>query len=219
MFSPERRETTLIAPIARDPYENCGLVLLGGSRGCLPVVQRILTALPPEFAAPLVIVIHRASSSEDLLTPLLQRCSALPVTEAIDKEPLLAGHVYVAPADYHLLIERDSLTLSIDDPVHYARPSIDVLFESAALLCGCSTVAIVLSGGGCDGAAGAACIEARGGTVLIEDPASASCPDLPAAARKLTQRARLLSAAQLGSALCELLAADTLDRKGPSNAQ
>jgi two-component system chemotaxis response regulator CheB len=127
------------------------------------------------------------------------------VTEAIDKDPLLAGHVYVAPADYHLLIERDSLTLSIDDPVHYARPSIDVLFESAALL-GCPTVAIVLSGGGCDGAAGAARIEARGGTVLIEDPASAVCPDLPAAARLLTQRARLLSAAQLGTALRELLA-------------
>lgn len=194
------------------------LVLLGGSRGCLPVVQRILTALPPEFAAPLVIVMHRAGSSEDLLTPLLQRCSALPVTEAIDKDPLLAGHVYVAPADYHLLIERDSLTLSIDDPVHYARPSIDVLFESAALL-GCPTAAIVLSGGDCDGAAGAARIEARGGTVLIEDPASAVCPDLPAAARMLTQRARLLSAAQLGTALCELLAADTLDRKGPSHAQ
>jgi two-component system chemotaxis response regulator CheB len=194
------------------------IMLLGGSLGCLPVVQSILRALPTEFAAPLVIVMHRANSSADLLTPLLQRCSASPVTEVVDKEPLLGGHVYVAPPDYHVLIERDALTLSIDDPVHYARPSIDVLFESAALLCGRSTVAIVLSGGGRDGAAGAACIEAHGGTVLIEDPASAFCPDLPAAACELTQRARLLSAAHLGIALRDLLAADTLDRKGPSHA-
>lgn len=195
------------------------IAVLGGSLGCLPVVQGILAALPAHFAAPLVMVIHRASSRDDLLTPLLQRCSALPVTEAVDKEPLRAGHVYVAPPDYHLLIERDSLTLSIDDPVHYARPSIDVLFESAALLFGARTVALVLTGGGRDGATGAARIEARGGTVLIEDPASAFCPDLPAAAREHTRRARLLSAARLGSVLRELVAAGSDHRQGPAHAQ
>jgi two-component system, chemotaxis family, protein-glutamate methylesterase/glutaminase len=132
---------------------------------------------------------------------------------------LLASHVYVAPADYHLLIERDSLTPYIDDPAHYARPSIDVLFESAALIFGSSAAAIVLTGGGRDGAAGAARIEARGGTVLIEDPTTAYCPDLPAAARELTQRARVLPAAQLGTALRAWLATATLDRKGSRDAQ
>lgn len=195
------------------------LAVLGGSLGCLPVVQSILAALPKDLAAPLALVIHRGSQREDLLTPLLQRYCALPVLEAVDKDPLLAGHVYVAPADYHLLVERDSLTLSIDDPVHYARPSIDVLFESAALAFGARAVAIVLTGGGRDGAAGAALIEARGGTVLIEDPASAFRADLPAAASGLTRRARLLPAARLGAALCAALAANLLDREGSVHGQ
>jgi two-component system chemotaxis response regulator CheB len=190
------------------------LAVLGGSLGSLPVVQGVLAALPAQLNASLVLVIHRASQAEDLLTPLLQRCCALPVAEAIDKQPLLTGHVYVAPADYHVLIERDYLTLSIDDPVHYARPSIDVLFESAALQCGADTVALVLTGAGRDGAAGAALIEACGGTVLIEDPATAYRAELPAAARQLTQHARVLPAAHLGTALRELLANNTSDREG-----
>jgi len=190
------------------------IAVLGGSLGCLPVVQGILAALPNDFGAPLVVVIHRASHNEDLLTPLLQRCCVLPVSEALDKEPLLASHVYVAPPDYHVLIERDSLTLSIDDPVHYARPSIDVLFESAALSFGVSTVAIVLTGRGSDGAVGAARIEAQGGAVLIEDPATAFCRDLPVAALQLTRRARSLPAGQLGHALCELCAASTSNSAG-----
>lgn len=181
------------------------IVALGGSLGCLPVIQGILTALPSSFAAPLVIVIHRLSNRDDLLTPLLQRCCVLPISEAVDKEPLLAGHVYVAPPDYHLLIERDYLTLSIEDPVHYARPSIDVLFESAALTFGAASIAVVLTGAGRDGASGAAAIEARGGTVLIEDPDTAFRADLPAATRERTQRARLLPAADIGAALAAML--------------
>jgi two-component system, chemotaxis family, protein-glutamate methylesterase/glutaminase len=183
------------------------IVVLGGSLGCLPVVQGILSHLEPAFAAALVIVVHRLSSREDLLTPLLQRCCALPVTEALDKAPLLAGHVYVAPADYHVLVERDYLTLSIDDPVHYARPSIDVLFESAALAWGAEVIAVALTGSGSDGAAGAAMIEARGGRVLIEDPATAFRADLPAAVRASTCGARLLPAQEIGTALSSLLTA------------
>jgi two-component system chemotaxis response regulator CheB len=98
--------------------------------------------------------------------------------------------------------------------VHYARPSIDVLFESAARECGANIVALVLTGAGRDGAAGAALIEACGGSVLIEDPATAHRADLPAAARELTRRARLLPAARLGTALRELLATHTSDREG-----
>jgi two-component system chemotaxis response regulator CheB len=182
------------------------IVVAGGSMGCLPVIKGILEELPPSFAAPLVFAIHRLSSREDLLTPLLQRCSALPVREVIDKDLLLKGHVYIAPPDYHVLIERHSLTLSIDDPVHYARPSIDVLFESAALAFGRDAIAVVLSGAGRDGAAGAARIEARGGTVVIEDPATAFRADLPRAALELTQRARLVAAPGIAATLGELLA-------------
>jgi two-component system, chemotaxis family, protein-glutamate methylesterase/glutaminase len=185
------------------------IALLGGSLGCLQGVQLILTTLPADLAAAVVLVIHRQASNEDLLTPLLQRCCVLPVTEAVDKEPLLDGHVYVAPPDYHLLTERDYLTLSIDDPVHYARPSIDALFESAALTFGAAAVAVVLTGAGCDGAAGAAMIETHGGMVLIEDPLTAFRADMPAAALAATRRARLLPSADLGAALCTLLAAGT----------
>src|ERR1044071_2552736 len=182
------------------------IAVLGGSLGCLQGVQQILAALPADLPAPLVMGVHRQTSTQDLLTPLLQRCCALPVMEALDKEPLLAGHVYVAPPDYHLLTERDYLTLSIDDPVHYARPSIDALFESAALTFGAATVAVVLTGAGRDGAAGAAMIEARGGRVLIEDPATAFRADMPAAALAATRRARLLPSSEIGKALCALLA-------------
>ncbi len=110
--------------------------------------------------------------------------SALPLAEVLDKEPLLGGHVYVAPPDYHVLIEGDHLTLTIDDPVHYARASIDVLFQSAALTYGRQMIA-----------------------VLIEDPATAHRAALPAATRDATRHARLLHASQLGPTLTELLAA------------
>jgi two-component system, chemotaxis family, protein-glutamate methylesterase/glutaminase len=195
------------------------LVVMGGSLGSLPVVQSVLAGLTPQLPAALVLVVHRLNSADDLLTPLLQRCCAVPVAEVLDKEPLQPGRVYVAPPDYHVLIERDLLTLSIDEPVHYARPSIDVLFESAALTWGASTIAVVLTGAGRDGAAGAAAIESRGGTVLIEDPSTAFRADLPAATRELTQHARLLPAASIGTALNELLGAAERQSKGSANAQ
>jgi two-component system chemotaxis response regulator CheB len=183
------------------------IAVLGGSLGCLRGVQQILATLPAELAAPVVMVIHRQAYHQDLLTPLLQRCCVLPVAEAVDKEPLLSGHVYVAPPDYHLLTERDYLTLCIGDPVHYARPSIDALFESAALSFGAAAIAVVLTGAGRDGAAGAAMIEARGGMVLIEDPVTAVRADMPAATLKATRRARVLPSCSIGAALCTLLGA------------
>jgi two-component system, chemotaxis family, protein-glutamate methylesterase/glutaminase len=161
----------------------------------------VLRALPARFALPIVIALHRPADDQDMLTPLLQRGCSLRVTEVIDKEPIEAGRVYVAPPDYHVLIEPDCLSLSVDERVNHARPSIDVLFESAALVHGSRAVAVVLSGAGVDGARGAAAIERAGGAVLIESPTTALRPDLPAAALALTEHATSLPVAELAAKL------------------
>jgi two-component system, chemotaxis family, protein-glutamate methylesterase/glutaminase len=181
-----------------------GGIVMGGSLGGMQSAQTILQALPADFALPIVIALHRPPDDEDMLTPLLQRGCVLRVSEAMDKEPIEAGRVYVAPADYHVLVERDCLSLSVDERVNHARPSIDVLFESAALVYGCYAIGVILSGAGVDGAHGAAAIHAAAGTVLIESPATAVRSDLPAAAVAATTVSMTLPLLQLATALREL---------------
>jgi two-component system chemotaxis response regulator CheB len=180
------------------------VIVMGGSLGAMQSVQSILQALPAEFALPIVVALHRWRDDEDLLTPLLQRGCALRVGEVVDKEPIEARRVYVAPPDYHVLIEEDCLSLSVDERVNHARPSIDVLFESAALVYGRRAIAVVLSGAGVDGARGAAAIHGSGGTVLIESPATALRSDLPVAAVAATAVSMTLPLPQLATALREL---------------
>jgi two-component system, chemotaxis family, protein-glutamate methylesterase/glutaminase len=180
------------------------MIVLGGSLGGMQSAQSIVQALPADFALPIVVALHRPPDDEDFLTPLLQRGCALRVSEVVDKEPLEAGRVYVAPPDYHVLIETDCLSLSVDERVNYARPSIDVLFESAALVYGARAIGVILSGAGVDGARGAAAIHESGGTVLIESPATALRPDLPAAAIAAAAASMTLPLPQLATALREL---------------
>jgi two-component system, chemotaxis family, protein-glutamate methylesterase/glutaminase len=181
-----------------------GGIVMGGSLGGMQCVQSILQALPADFALPIVVALHRPRDDEDLLTPLLQRGCLLRVNAVVDKEPIVAGRVYVAPPDYHVLIEDDCLSLSVDERVNHARPSIDVLFESAALVYGRRAIAVILSGAGVDGARGAAAIHESGGTVLIESPATALCPDLPTAAVAATAVSMTLPLPQLATTLREL---------------
>ncbi len=108
------------------------MIVIGASRGGLNAMQTVLRGLSDAFRLPLAVVLHRQKETEDLLQPALQKCCGLPVTEAVDKELIQPGHVYIAPADYHLLVEPTCLSLSTDEPVLFARPSFDVLFESAA---------------------------------------------------------------------------------------
>jgi two-component system chemotaxis response regulator CheB len=177
------------------------MIVMGGSLGGMQSAQVVLRSLSATFALPIVIALHRPADDQDMLTPLLQRGCPLRVTEIIDKEPIEAGRVYVAPADYHVLVEPDCLSLSVDERVNHARPSIDVLFESAARVHGSRAVAVVLSGAGADGAGGAAAIERAGGTVLIESPTTAFRPDLPAAALAATASATSLPVAELAAML------------------
>jgi len=126
------------------------------------------------------------------------------VEEVLDKEPLRPGHAWLAPANYHLLVEEEHLSLSTDDLVNFARPSIDVLFESAADDIGEEVIAVILSGANQDGAQGALSVLRRGGTVIIQDPATAECGIMPAAALQATQSPHVLALDAIAPRLIEL---------------
>ena len=157
------------------------IVVVGASRGGLKAAQVLLSGLDANFPLPIVIVQHRGKD-ESSLCDYLNRTSPLPVTEPEDKEAILPGHVYLAPRDYHLLIEGTAFALSVDAPVAYARPSIDVLFESAADQYKDRTIGVILTGVNRDGSRGLAAIKSHGGLTLVEDPQTAAHAEMPEAA-------------------------------------
>ena len=157
------------------------IVVVGTSRGGLKASQVLLSGLDANFPLPIVIVQHRGKD-ESSLCDYLNRTSPLPVSEPEDKEAILPGHVYLAPRDYHLLIDGNSFALSVDPPVSYARPSIDVLFESAADQYKENTIGVILTGANRDGARGLAAIRTHGGLTLVEDPHTAAHAEMPEAA-------------------------------------
>jgi two-component system chemotaxis response regulator CheB len=167
------------------------VVVVGTSLGGLRALREILQPLPADLPAPVLIVQHRVKSPETGLRALLQKVCALPVIEPEDKEIARAGHVYLAPADYHLLVEPGWLALSTEAPVNHARPSVDVLFESAADSYGERVVAVVLTGASEDGAQGARRVQERGGLVIVQDPATAESPIMPAATLRRVLRPRV----------------------------
>jgi two-component system chemotaxis response regulator CheB len=162
-------------------------VAVGTSLGGLRALKVLLGGLPRSFTGVVAVVQHRAPVGTDDLEGALQRECALPVSEAADKQPLAPGRVYVAPAGYHLLVDDDGFALSVDPPVNYARPSLDVLFESAAQVFGARAIAVVLSGASHDGARGALAIHRAGGPVVVQDPATAESSVMPAAVLALVQ--------------------------------
>lgn len=176
-------------------------VVIGASAGAVQALSEILPRLPADFALPILIVVHVPAAPSGLTTLFAAKC-AVPVLEPDDKERIAPGTVYFAPPGYHLLVESDgSIALSTDDPVLFSRPSIDVLFESAADHFGADLVAIVLTGANEDGARGAAAVEAAGGSVIVEDPATAFVSTMPAAALARCSAARALSL----DAICDYL--------------
>jgi two-component system chemotaxis response regulator CheB len=183
------------------PYE---IVAIGASWGGMNAVSAVLAALPAGFDLPIVVVQHRAPSNDDMLEHFLGRSSTLPVEVVSDKEPLLGGHVYVAPPDYHLIVEPGSLALDTSDMVQFARPSIDVLFESAAEAYRERTVGVLLTGVNEDGAAGLARIAAVGGFTVAQDPASAEQPEMPTAAITRGAARRVLPLEEIGPFLAAL---------------
>lgn len=180
------------------------LVVVGTSWGGSAALRQLLAGLPRDFPAAIAIVKHHKSGS---FARSLEATSPLPVQEVDDKDPLEHGVVYVAGPDYHLLVEPGHFALSTEEPVHYARPAIDVLFESAAHAYGEAVVAVVLTGTGEDGASGLACVKEFGGFTIAQDPSSAERGAMPRAAIATGSVDRVLPLEAIAPALVELCTA------------
>jgi len=173
------------------PAPGYRLVVIGVSAGGLFALRTIVAGLPADFDIPVAVVQHRSKDSE-LLCELLQECAPLVVGEANDKEPILPGHVYVAPPDYHLLVEPGYFVLSTDEPVRFSRPSVDVMFLSAADAYSPDVVGVVLTGANGDGSRGLRSIVDRGGYAMVQDPATAEVAVMPQQALKAVPTACVL---------------------------
>lgn len=159
------------------------LVVIGGSAGSIEVIINILQHLKEDLTIPIVIIVHRKNSSDSTLVSLFNSKCNLPVIEAEEKEEIVPGKVYLAPANYHLLIETDhTFSLDTSEKVEYSRPSIDVTFQSAADVYGQSLAALLLSGANSDGAEGLLTIANSGGLTVVQNPESAEVDFMPKAA-------------------------------------
>ena len=179
------------------PAPGYRIVVIGASAGGLHALRTVLEALPADFTIPIVVVQHRSRDSE-LLCELLQETTPLRVIEVNDKVGTARGHVYVAPPDYHLLVEEGYFALSVDEPVRFSRPSIDVTFESAVDSYGMDTIGVVLTGANQDGAHGLRRIVEAGGYAVVQDPATAEVRVMPQAAIAAVPGARVLPLEQIG---------------------
>jgi two-component system chemotaxis response regulator CheB len=180
-------------------------VVIGASAGGVDALSVLLPFLPAEFCVPVVVVIHLRPEVPSLLPELFATRCALPVCEAEDKMPLEAGHLYLAPPDYHLMVERDGadlcFALSIDPPVRFSRPSIDVLFESAAFVWRERALGVLLSGANDDGTRGLAAIRAAGGASWVQAPETALAETMPAHAITHGVADSVLTLDEIGHAL------------------
>jgi len=155
------------------------LLVIGGSAGSLDGILQLLPAVKKLTSLAIVLVLHRRNG-ESILAHLLSERTSWPVKEVEEKEPIVAGTIYIAPADYHLLIEKDkTFSLDYSEKVHYSRPAIDVTFESAAEAYGESLVAVLLSGANADGTDGLRQVKAAGGYTIVQDPAEAVVAYMP----------------------------------------
>jgi two-component system, chemotaxis family, protein-glutamate methylesterase/glutaminase len=187
------------------------MIAIGASWGGLKALRAIAHGLPAHFPVPVTFVQHRSKDS-DALRELLQDCTSLIVCEVEDKQPIMGGYVYLAPSDYHLLVDGDVFSLSVDDPVRYSRPSIDVFFESVAERFGPESAGVILTGANDDGAIGLRRIATRGGVAIVQDPRTAESPIMPRAALRAVPKARTLSLERMTPYLVSLAMGDETPR-------
>jgi two-component system chemotaxis response regulator CheB len=181
------------------------LIAMGASWGGLTALETVLSALPRDFRTPIAIAQHRAvDSGSGALSDLLSHHSGHAVSEPGDKDPIEQGRVYVAPPDYHLLVEPDGFALSTEGAVHYSRPSIDVLFDSAADVYAERLAAVILTGANDDGAYGIRRVRRRGGLTIVQDPETAERRDMPDAAIATGDVQEVLPLEQIGPYLASL---------------
>ncbi|MBN1139071.1 MAG: chemotaxis protein CheB [Anaerolineae bacterium] len=180
------------------------VVVIGVSAGGMAALEELLPAFPATYPWPIVVVQHLHPVQDTSFIQRLNEKSALTVKEADEKEPLEAGHAYFAPPNYHLMIEDDrTFALSVDEKVNYARPAIDVLFESAADVYGDGVIGVILTGANEDGAQGLRMIKARGGVAIVQDPKTAQVPLMPQAAIAAIQVDHVLTLPEIVTWLVE----------------
>jgi two-component system chemotaxis response regulator CheB len=181
------------------------MVVIGSSWGGLQALETILRALPKDYRPSVAIAQHRSpDSGSGALSAMLGRYTDLPVCEAGDKDPIEPGRVYIAPADYHLYVEEGAFALDVDDAVQYSRPSVDVLFDSAADVYGERLAAVILTGANEDGAYGITRVKRRGGLTIAQDPSTAVKREMPAAAIATGAVDRVLPVDEIGPELARL---------------
>lgn len=192
---------TAVAAAARElARPELRAVVMGASAGGVEALRKLFTALPAAFDLPIVAVLHIGSDARWAWETVFAGCP-LPVREAEDKDELSPGTIYLAPPDYHLLLDRGgSLALSLEEPVHFARPSIDVLFDAAAWALGAGVLGVLLTGANEDGARGLAAIHRQGGVCWVQAPETAAVDVMPRAGLQAVPRARALSLQQMAEA-------------------
>lgn len=180
-------------------------VVIGASAGAVDALGAILPAIPEGFGLPILVVVHVPPDKRSVMAELFGTKCRLEVVEAEDKMPMEPGVIYFAPPDYHLLVEADkTLSLSGDEPVLFSRPSIDVLFESAADALGPRLIGLILTGANHDGASGMAAIVGAGGIAIVQDPRTAFARAMPEAAVAASPQARILALPEIAKFLQEV---------------
>jgi len=200
-------------PVARRPRRSVqtekspyGVVAIAASAGGLGALTLILGRLPASFGAPIVAVQHLDPRHRSLMAEIVGRRSVLPIHQAVAGSHVQVGHVYLAPPDHHMLINRDgSVSLTQTELVNFVRPSADLLFESVAASYGHRAIALVLTGTGHDGSMGVTAIKQRGGTVIAQDEASSEFFGMPSAAIRTGAVDFVLSLEEIPDALQSLL--------------
>jgi len=181
------------------------IILIGGSAGAMTALTKLLPVFPAGYPVPIVVVQHLHPWQDDYHLEHFGDQCALAVKEARDKESIEAGNIYFAPPNYHLLINDDrTFSLSIDDKVNYARPSIDVLFESAVDVYAPWLVGVILTGANNDGAQGLRLLKEKGGIAIVQDPQTAESGYMPKAALEATRVDYVLSLPEIGKLLQEI---------------
>ncbi|MDP8209555.1 MAG: chemotaxis protein CheB [Candidatus Stygibacter australis] len=180
-------------------------IVIGVSAGGMKALIKIFSFLPADFSLPILVTQHLAPSEDSYLANLLNKISQLSVKEAIDKEKIKPGIIYLAPPNYHLLVERKkTISLSIDEKVNYSRPSIDVLFESAANAWGDKLIGIILTGSNSDGTMGMKKIKESGGFTIAEEPSTAEFSVMPKSAIDIGVIDEVLPLEQIGELIIKL---------------
>lgn len=184
---------------------NTHVVVIGASAGGIPVIQTILSGLPNDFKTPIIIVIHRLKNTNSGLASVFESHTKIPIKEADDKEYLKANTIYIAPANYHLLMEEDKrISLSYSEMVNYSRPAIDISFDCIADVYEYNTIGVLLTGANKDGALGLQKIESKGGKVIVQDPSEAAFKVMPQAGIDSCKNPKILLTKQITPYLLSL---------------